>query len=201
MNFRFYFPVSVLNYKRAGISGTLWKGIPVSPEQKMEIERKWMVKGWPSPELPLLFEQEMRQGYISLAPTVRIREEATVGGGTEYVLCIKSPGLLARQEIEINLEKETFDQLEDLIGLPLIPKIRRTYQLPDGLRLEVSHVDQGLPTEFWYAEVEYPTVEQATSWKPASVGLASYLDDEVTSQPGQSMGAYWQQTRIKGVVK
>ena len=140
----------------------------------MEIERKWMVEGWPSPELPLLFEQEMRQGYISLAPTVRIREESMVGGGTEYVLCIKSPGLLFRQEIEISLEKETFDQLEDLIGLPLIPKTRRTYQLPDGLHLEVSHVDQGLPTEFW-----------------------AYLDDEVTSQPGQSMGAYWQKTRMK----
>ena len=122
MNFRFYFPVSVLNYKRAGISGTLWKGIPVSPEQKMEIERKWMVKGWPSPELPLLFEQEMRQGYISLAPTVRIREEAMVGGGTEYVLCIKSPWFRARQAIEFNLEKDIFALLVDLLGLPLIRK-------------------------------------------------------------------------------
>jgi len=27
------------------------------------------------------------------------------------------------------------------------------------------------------------------------VGLADYLSDEVTDQPGQSMGAYWEQTR------
>jgi hypothetical protein len=45
--------------------------------------------------------------------------------------------------------------------------------------------------------VEYPTVKQATSWNPASVGLSAYLEDEVTSQPGQSMGAYWQKTRMK----
>jgi adenylate cyclase len=27
------------------------------------------------------------------------------------------------------------------------------------------------------------------------VGLAAYLNDDVTDQPGQSMGAYWEQTR------
>ena len=68
-------------------------------------------------------------------------------------------------------------------------------QLPDGAVLEVNHVDEGQPTEFWYAEVEYPTVEAARSWQPAAVGLADYLNDEVTDQPGQSMGAYWEQTR------
>ena len=46
----------------------------------------------------------------------------------------------------------------------------------------------------WYAEVEYPTVEAANAWQPAAWGLAEYLSDEVTGQPGQSMGAYWLQT-------
>ena len=40
----------------------------------MEIERKWMVNGWPE-GLPLKEEFAMRQGYISVRPTVRIREE------------------------------------------------------------------------------------------------------------------------------
>ena len=74
-------------------------------------------------------------------------------------------------------------------------QLRRSYRLPDGAVLEVNHVDEGQPTEFWYAEVEYPTVEAARSWQPAAVGLADYLSDEVTDQPGQSMGAYWEQTR------
>ena len=50
----------------------------------MEIERKWMVKGWPE-GLPLREEFAMRQGYISVRPTVRIREEALTGGKTEFL--------------------------------------------------------------------------------------------------------------------
>lgn len=55
----------------------------------MEIERKWMVNGWPE-GLALKEEFAMRQGYISVRPTVRIREEALTGGKTHYVLCFKS---------------------------------------------------------------------------------------------------------------
>lgn len=161
----------------------------------MEIERKWMVKGWPERPLPLLFEYRMRQGYLSVTPTVRIREESRSGGDTDYILCFKSSGTLARKEIELSISEDKFRQLEDLIHLPLIPKIRRTYLLSDGSHLEVNHVDEGQKTEFWYAEIEFPTVEAALSWKPENAGLSAYLNDEVTGQPGQSMGAYWVQTR------
>ena len=161
----------------------------------MEIERKWMVTGWPE---GLVLEEEfaMRQGYISVQPTVRIREEALAGGKTSYVLCFKSGGGLAREEIERDIDEALFRDLETkIIAKPLIPKLRRSYRLLDGAVLEVNHVDEGQPTEFWYAEVEYPTVEAARSWQPEAVGLADYLRDEVTDQPGQSMGAYWVQTR------
>ena len=167
----------------------------------MEIERKWMVTGWPSEQLGLqmLYEQSMRQGYVSVRPTVRIREEAMTGGNIEYVLCFKSGAGLVRKEIELDITKEKFLELEDLIGLPLIPKVRRTYALPDGLKLEVNHVDEGLPTEFWYAEIEYSTVSQAKEWDASKISplLAEYLDDDVTEQPGQTMGAYWITTRLK----
>ena len=167
----------------------------------MEIERKWMVTGWPSGELGLqmLYEQSMRQGYISVRPTVRIREEAMSGGSTQYVLCIKSGAGLVRKEIEVNITEDKFRELEDLIGLPLIPKVRRTYALPDGLKLEVNHVDEGLPTEFWYAEIEYPSAELARAWDAGSISplLAGYLNDDVTEQPGQTMGAYWIYTRLE----
>ena len=169
----------------------------------MEIERKWMVDGWPPEELklPLLYEQKMRQGYISVRPTVRIREEDMTGGSTEYVLCFKSGAGLVRKEIEMDITRDKFLELEDLIGLPLIPKVRRTYALPNGLKLEVNHVDEGLPTEFWYAEIEYPTAAQARSWDAAGISpvLAAYLDDDVTEEPGQTMGAYWITTRLKSL--
>ena len=57
----------------------------------MEIERKWLVEGWPD-GLPLAEEFTMRQGYINVRPTVRIREEAKTGGDTAWILCFKSAG-------------------------------------------------------------------------------------------------------------
>ena len=170
----------------------------------MEIERKWMVQNWPPAGLEMIRQQRMRQGYVTVRPTVRIREETdlpvTPGdqGRTAYILCLKSASTddgLARTEVEMEIPKETFGEIEAMIGKPLIEKTRRTYRLPGGLSLEVNQVDRGLPTEFWYAEVEFGSVEQAKGWKPEAAGLGDYLSDDVTGQPGSSMGAYWEETR------
>ena len=131
----------------------------------MEIERKWMVTGWPE-GLTQTSDYQMDQGYVSVRPTVRIRREALQGGRTALV-----------------------------IGKPLIRKERRGYRLPGGLTLEVNCVDPDLPTAFWYAEVEFETEAQALAWDPAAAGLADYLHDECTGKPGSSMGEYWLQTR------
>ena len=58
----------------------------------MEIERKFLIDGFPS-DLPLLKESEVEQGYLATAPVVRIRREI-VGGAPSHVLCFKgrSPG-------------------------------------------------------------------------------------------------------------
>ena len=80
----------------------------------MEIERKWMVNGWPEGGFPIAKEEfAMRQGYISVHPTVRIREEALTGGRTDYILCFKSGGGLAREEIERPIDKALFEDLEE----------------------------------------------------------------------------------------
>lgn len=176
----------------------------MAEKSPLEIERKWMVTGWPDHQLPLLFEQNMNQGYVTVHPTVRIREENTVLSNDpkhpvtdSYVLCFKSSGLLSRKEIEINIEKEKYEQLEDLIGLPLIHKVRRTYQLKEGRKLEVNHVDAGQPTAFWYAEIEFSSEAEARAYDPRMDHLEDFLSDDVTNQPGQSMGAYWESTRLK----
>lgn len=160
----------------------------------MEIERKWLTDGWPQG----LEEQRrilMRQGYITTRPTVRIRSEAS-GDVTEYVLCFKGaagPDGLAREEIETNIDPELFAKLEAFVGRPLIEKEQRRYALPGGLTLEVNQVDRGQPGEFFYAEVEFLTKEAALAWQPGELG--EYLSDEVTGKPGQSMAAYWTETR------
>jgi len=176
----------------------------------MEIERKWMVSGWPEDvlkdvQLPFLFTELQEQGYLHTnVPIVRIRREERRPAEAEtdpaqisirHVLCIKSAGRLARQEVEMKIPENEFCELRDMIGKPLIQKERRVYQLPDGLSLEVNLVDKGLPSEFMYAEVEFESIEDAHAWDPASSGLGSYLDDDVTEKPGQSMSAYWMVTR------
>ena len=112
----------------------------------MEIERKWMVNGWPE-GLPLKEEFAMRQGYISVRPTVRIREEALTGGKTHYVLCFKSGSGLAREEIERDIDPALFNDLETkIVGRPPIPKLRRSYLLPDGAVLAARRRGpRGLP--------------------------------------------------------
>lgn len=181
----------------------------------LEIERKWMVSGWPEhneddqPEgglrLPLLVTLDMAQGYVTTKPTVRIRSgkvlfsaDGDPVGEEHYKICFKSKSTgsgLSRKELEFYIDEEEFRKLEEFIALPLIHKVRKTYVLPDGKRLEVSHVDEGLPTEFWYAEVEFDSEEEAVSWTPSSVGLENYLKNEVTREKGQSMAAYWRDTR------
>lgn len=174
----------------------------------MEIERKWLVTGWPEEALGLKLckEHKMEQGYISTYPTVRLRKEALVGGETEYILCFKSGGGLSRQEIELPLAPEVFQDLADkILGKPLIPKLRRSYALPGGLILEVNEVDKGTTTAFYYAEIEFASEAEAVAWCPAQVGtaqdkactldLSSYLANEVTYEKSQSMAAYWLATR------
>ena len=168
----------------------------------MEIERKWLVNGWPEellpagvPLPPTVETQEMRQGYISVEPTVRIREEKNGISDPVFILCFKSGRGIAREEIEFPISEENFRKLEKLIGLPLVPKTRKTYQLSDGCRLEVNHVDASSETAFWYAEIEYDSVDEARAWTPGETWLADYLSNEVTDTPGYSMGAYWIRTR------
>lgn len=158
----------------------------------MEIERKWLTQGWPQGQPDRVIEME--QGYISVSPTVRIRSHRETGKADRYVLCFKSKGGLVRQEIETDIDKALFDQLRDFIGKPLVKKVQRRYNLPGGLVLEANQVDPGQPTGFFYAEVEFASEADALAWQPVQ-GLADYLENEVTNQPGESMGAYWLRTR------
>ena len=155
----------------------------------MEIERKWLVADFP--DLPCKSRAAMRQGYISTVPTVRIREK-TGAGAPSYVLCFKGAGTLAREEIETDISPELFARLEAFIGKPLITKDYRTYDIGGGLTLEVSRVDAGLATEFFYAEIEFESVDAARAYDASAL---PFLGEELTEVPGSSMSAYWLRTR------
>ncbi len=134
--------------------------------QPMEIERRWMVAGWPETGT-LLKEEAMKQGYITVDPSVRIREGSLLSPEgkplkTISMLNFKQGHGIARQEIEFQIPPERFEELETFIGLPLIT-----------------------------------SVEDARAWNPDAVGLADYLSDDITEQPGKSMAVYWSETRLK----
>lgn len=151
----------------------------------MEIERKFLIDRFP--DLPPMQESVVLQGYISTQPVVRIRSTQT-GKSMSYVLCFKGKGTLARAEIELDLDAATFERLSGLLTAPMIRKDYKTYALSDGLTLECSLVDAGQPTSFYYAEVEFSSVEEAGRFEPPA-----YLGREVTEEPGWSMGSYWRE--------
>ena len=91
-----------------------------------------LIEGFPA-GLPLVAQAAMRQGYIATAPAVRIRE-STNEAGTQYILCFKGKGTLAREEIETPIDKALFQRLEAFIGKPLVTKAFRAYALPAAKR-------------------------------------------------------------------
>lgn len=104
---------------------------------------------------------------------VRIRKKQE-GEAASYVLCFKGDGTLAREEIELPLDVDTYERLRGLLKAPLVHKTYKVYPLPDGRRLEVSLVDEGEPQAFYYAEVEFDSVEEATpSSRPLFWGRTS----------------------------
>ena len=152
----------------------------------LEIERKFLLDGFP--DLPEKSRADVWQGYLCVDPVVRIRSKKT-DGRVDYKLCFKGEGTLARKEIELPIEAEIFYQLQELIARPLIHKDYRTYGLPGGYCLECSLVDEGKPTAFYYAEVEFSSVEEAASFQPPN-----FLGRDVTEEEGYGMAEYWVKT-------
>lgn len=154
-----------------------------------EIERKFLIDAFPD-DLPLLHTQRVFQAYLSLEPEVRLRRAEQDGQVTARSLTIKSGGGLVRREVRIDLSKEQFDALAELIPQPFISKDYRVYRLPDGLELECSLVDEGTDTAFLYAEIEFPSVEAAKAFPPLPL-----FKQEVTENPAYRMNRYWKETR------
>ena len=143
----------------------------------MEIERKFLLHGFPQ-GLPLLEESVMEQGYLCTDPVVRIRSKEKDGRKT-YRLCFKGEGRLVRQETEMDLTESQFGELSNLLRAPMVRKEFRVYALPGGER------------QFFYAEVEFPTVEAAHAFQPPA-----FLGREVTEHAGFSMSDYWNTRRF-----
>ena len=122
----------------------------------MEIERKFTIK-----ELPDLSKypyKKITQAYLNTDPVIRIRRE-----NDEYVLTYKGKGLLAREEYNLPLNKESFEHLLLKADGLVISKTR--YLIPyESYTIELD-VFEGDLAPLIMAEVEFPSVELANAYQ------------------------------------
>ena len=162
----------------------------------MEIERKWKLLTVPpitEDSKWCIFQKYLCSGEIE----VRVRRAVCMKQGREkpmspYLLTIKGPGSLSRQEVNIKFDKnnvkalDDFETLYDLVGERAIIKDFYTY-FYNGYRIDVSIVDQ----QYIYAEVEFESEEAANKFVWPWPGAI-----EVTQDPRHKMKNYWNRTRL-----
>lgn len=123
----------------------------------MEIERKFLVKSCPS-DIEKYNFISMEQTYISTSPTIRLRRE-----NEKFVLTVKGSGLLSREEFELEITKEQYDNLILKRETPFVVKKRYKIPLYDNLVAELDVYDgelKGLKT----VEVEFNTESEANGF-------------------------------------
>ncbi len=150
----------------------------------MEIERKFIINN-PPDDLESYPHHYISQGYISTEPVVRIRKR-----DEEYILTIKSKGLMARTEIEKPLTKIEFEELIPMVKGNLIEKVRYLIPEKNGLTIEMD-VFKGIFEGLIMAEVEFPDMETAEGYIPPA-----YFSEDVTNNPEYQNSALSQKSII-----
>lgn len=134
----------------------------------MEVERKFLVSD--APDLDGSSADEIDQGYLAIGTDgeVRLRRR-----GEKLVLTAKRGEGLSRQEAEIELDREEFEELWPLTdGRRLL---KRRHVVPQGeLEIEVD-VYEGDLEGLVVAEVEFASEEDARRFDPPE-----WLGEEVT---------------------
>lgn len=159
----------------------------------MEIERKWLIKGFPNKSFVIDYSATINQAYLSIDPEVRIRS-STIGEGssidTNYFLAIKSNGTLSRTEVEIGLSEIQYNELRKFMIFDPIVKKYRVYDFA-GYKIEMSIVDN----TWYYAEVEFESEQEAEEFE---FPFPNLVIKEVTDDLNFKMKNYWKYTRIDG---
>lgn len=136
----------------------------------MEIERKFLIEKLPE-DLGAYPKKEIRQGYISEDPVIRVRQ-----CGGEYVLTVKGQGLICREETNLPLSRESFDRLWKKTGGGVIEKTR--FGIPCGKYLIELDAFHGKLEGLLLAEVEFGSEEEAKDFT-----APAWFGKEVTYDP------------------
>ncbi len=120
----------------------------------MEIERKFIPAFLPE-NLEQYPHQLIEQAYLNVAPVVRIRRQDDA-----YILTYKGGGMMAREEYNLPLNKESYDHLLTKADGNVITKTRYLIPIHDGLTAEPD-IFEGKFDGMLLVEVEFDSVEAA----------------------------------------
>ena len=127
----------------------------------MEIEKKYLLTKIPF-DLSSFEKKEISQGYLCTSPVVRIRKS-----NDKYTLTYKGEGLMAREEYNLPLTKESYNQLSSKIDGILIEKTRYLIPFENNLTAELD-VFHGKLDSLMLVEVEFDSIEAANAFVPPS---------------------------------
>ena len=134
-----------------------------------EIERKFLIKTLP--DLDACPFHELEQGYLNVAPVVRVRRE-----DDNYYLTYKGKGYIEREEYNLPLNKEGYEHLVAKADGNIIRK--RRYEIPfEGYTIELDIFKEPF-SSLILAEVEFPTLEEAKAFTPPE-----WFAQDVTGDP------------------
>lgn len=133
----------------------------------MEIERKFLIKEGVFDYKSYPFK-ELEQGYLSTCPVVRVRKEDDA-----YYLTYKGGGMMAREEYNLPLNKESYEHLLSKADGNIISK--RRYLIPLGKYTIELDVFASPFAPLVMAEVEFSTKEEAEAFVPPE-----WFDEDVT---------------------
>ena len=124
-----------------------------------EIERKFLVKE--IPDLNAYPYKCLEQGYLSVNPVVRVRKEDDT-----YYLTYKGKGFLEREEYNLPHNEDSYNHLVAKTDGKIIRKKR--YLIPYENHTIELDIFEGELAPLILAEVEFESVEEATSFVPPS---------------------------------
>ena len=125
----------------------------------MEIERKYLLKELP--DLENYESHKIEQAYLCTGPVVRVRRE-----DEQYYMTYKGGGMMAREEYNLPLTKESYEHLKAKADGNVISKTR--YLIPLEVQGLVAEVDvfEAPFAPLILAEVEFESEEQANAFVP-----------------------------------
>jgi adenylate cyclase len=123
---------------------------------QMEIERKFLIEK--VPDLTNVQAIYIEQGYLSFSPEVRIRKK-----DEKFYMTVKSDGDIVREEYEIEISQNTYDELASQVRGLVLKKSR--YEIPLN-KTNVAELDiYENFEELKMVEVEFIDIDSANAFE------------------------------------